>query len=116
MREEDRRRRADDGDDSELFRSEGQGATPMGKAIAGMTRHRSRIRDQPRRMIDEFRADAKLELNVKEGESWSYPDLARRVSWGHDQGLQRCFLLLANVVELLEQCSLFGVRLSRCRA
>ena len=68
-----------------------------------MTRHGARIRDQPRRIVDEYRLDSKLELKIRAGESWAYPDLAKRISWGLCLGLQRCFILFANVLELLDQ-------------
>ena len=65
MREEDRRRRGGEEDDYDIFGG-GKASTTLGKAIAGMTRHRNRIREQPRRICDEFRADPKLELNIKD--------------------------------------------------
>ena len=102
MREDERRRRAEETDDSDLF-GPSRSSTGLGKAIAGMTRHRARIREYPRRVIDEFREDSKIELNVRHGESWAFPDLAKRISWGHFQGLQRCYILFANILELLEQ-------------
>ena len=102
LRAEDQRRRSKETDDSDLL-LQGNSAATLGKAMAGMTRHRARIRDQPRKIVDEFRLVSKLELNIRAGESWAYPDLAKRISWGHYQGLQRCFILLANVLELLDQ-------------
>ena len=77
MREDERRRRAEETDDSDLF-GPSRSSTGLGKAIAGMTRHRARIREYPRKVIDEFREDSKIELNVRHGESWAFPDLAKR--------------------------------------
>ena len=54
MRADDQRRRAEETDDSDLL-GQGKSATSLGKAMAGMTRHRARIRDQPRRIVDERR-------------------------------------------------------------
>ena len=102
MRAEDQRRRSEETDGSDLL-GQGKSATSLGRAMAGMTRHRARIRDQPRKIVDEFRLDSKLELNIRAGESWAYPDLSKRIGWGHYQGLQRCFILLANILELLDQ-------------
>ena len=102
MREDERRRRMEETDDSDLF-SPSRSASGLGRAIAGMTRHRARIKEYPRKVIDEFRQDSMLELNVRPGESWAFPDLAKRISWGHFQGLQRCYILFANILELLEQ-------------
>ena len=102
MRDDDRRRRAEETNDDDLFGS-GRAATSLGKAMAGMVRHRARIKEQPRKIVDEFRSDAMLELNIRAGEPWAYPDLAKRISWGHFQGLQRCYLLFANVLDLLDQ-------------
>ena len=53
--------------------------TSLGKAMAGRTQHRARIRVQPREIVDEYRLDSKLEFNVRAGDSWAYPDLVKRV-------------------------------------
>lgn len=98
MREDDRRRRAEETDDDDLFWT-GRAAITLGKAMAGIVRHRARIKEQPRKIVDEFRADTMLELNIRLGEVWVYPDFAKRISWGHFQGFQRCYILLARILD-----------------
>ena len=69
MRDEERRRRADEGNDLDIFGGSSLASTSMGKALAGMTSHRARTKEHPRRVTDKFRLEAKEELNVKVGEA-----------------------------------------------
>ena len=66
MRADDQRRRAEETDDSDLL-GQGKSATSLGYAMAGMTMYGARIRDQPRRIVDEYRVDSNLELNIRAG-------------------------------------------------
>ena len=101
MRDEDRRRQGPDGED--LFADEDRPATSLGKAVAGMTRHRDRMKSRPRAIVEQFREDCRDELAVRSDEPWSYPDMARRIEWGQYRGMQRSYILIMHVIELLDR-------------
>ena len=80
MRDEDRRRRG--GDDEDMYADEDRPATSLGKAVAGMARHKERLKSSPRSIINQFREDCRDELAVRDDQPWCYPDLMKKIEGG----------------------------------
>ena len=76
--------------------------TSLGKAAAGMRRHKTRLKSRPKAVIDEFRDSVLEGLNVKPGQPWSYVDMHKTVPWGQYRSLQRCYILMMNIIEHLD--------------
>lgn len=94
MRDEDRRRRTRteecDSDSGEELRAR----TALGKAVAGMNRHKRRVSERPKAIIKEFKANVMEELGITSPkEPWRYVDTHRRITWGQYRTPQRAYIL-----------------------
>ena len=76
--------------------------TTIGRSFRRMQSHTQRIYEQPDQIVAEWTEMVMAELGAHPYTPWRYPDLHRRIAWGKHRGLQRSFILLMEILELLE--------------
>ncbi len=111
MRDEDRRRRTRteecDSDSGEELRAR----TALGKAVAGMNRHKRRVSERPKAIIKEFKANVMEELGITSPkEPWRYVDTHRRITWGQYRTPQRAYILMMHVMQRLDDGKPLGAQ------
>ena len=88
-----------DGAEPEL----GPASSNMGRALRGMEAQKRLIRTQPHEVVRQFREQVLDDMGVYEGQPWCYRDHSRCVPWKHLKGLQTCYFLDMEVLQLLER-------------
>ena len=74
--------------------SDGEGLKGRGmKAVTTLNRLHRQVQDHPRRICELFEKEAREELGVVPGQSWTLKDYVKRQQWGKFKGIFRCAIM-----------------------
>ena len=63
------------------------------KAVTTLNRLHRQVQDHPRRICELFEKEAREELGVVPGQSWTLKDYVKRQQWGKFKGIFRCAIM-----------------------
>eukprot|EP00439_Symbiodinium_sp_Y106_P042119 s3981_g5.t1 len=88
------------GSGSDSSDAEGEKGRGM-KAVATLNRLHRQVQDRPHRICELFEKEAREELGVVPGQSWTLRDYIKRQQWGKFKGIYRCAVMDVAAYEYL---------------